>query len=212
MDMKIKFASYNVRGLKNDIKRRKLFSYLTAKKYDVVCLQETHCEKNDLPKWEKEWKGNIYSNFGTNRSKGTAILMNDRMNKDNIKINKDHDDGRIVSLTYTNDEGLKYYIASIYAPNIPEQRKQFFTQLNNKLLNETDKDTCIMIGGDYNCALNMWKDRTSPTKYPDAGQPELQELIKIHNLEDIWRRRNPDKREYTWDGGDNRCNKSRIDY
>ena len=86
MDMKIKFASYNVRGLKNDIKRRKLFSYLTAKKYDVVCLQETHCEKNDLPKWEKEWKGNIYSNFGTNRSKGTAILMNDRMNKDNIKI------------------------------------------------------------------------------------------------------------------------------
>ena len=45
MNNRLKLASYNVRGLRDNAKRNKVFSYLKNKNYDIIILQETYCEK-----------------------------------------------------------------------------------------------------------------------------------------------------------------------
>ena len=39
MNDKLKLATYNARGLKNDTKRHNVFNYLKEKQYDIVFLQ-----------------------------------------------------------------------------------------------------------------------------------------------------------------------------
>ena len=215
MNNRLKLASYNVRGLRDNAKRNKVFGYLKNKNYDIILLQETHCEKNGQQKWEADWDGKIYHNFGTNRSKGAAVLINKNItSNDDYTITSKHDetDGRqvMIELKYNNQE---YIIICIYAPNIPDERKTFFKRLNNKIKSITSNtETNILMGGDFNCVMNNRKDRTNITKNHDPGQTEIHELLETHNLEDIWRRRNPEKASYTWNGGLIRANKSRIDY
>ena len=129
MDTKVKLASYNVRGLKNDKKRRELFSYMVAQKYDIVCLQETHCEAVNRKVWEKDWKGKIFHSFGTNRSKGCAILINETMTTKNFQAQENLENGRIVKIEFENDDEKKYYILCVYAPNDGDERKTFFNRM-----------------------------------------------------------------------------------
>ena len=212
MATKLKFATYNVRGLKNDKKRRDVFSYLSSKNFDIICLQETHAEEIDRKKWEKEWRGKIFQSLGSNKSKGCAILLSEKMDTTIVQAHENLENGRLVKLEFSNDDNQQYYILCIYAPNDGEDRKQFFKKLSRKIEQETNNNMCIMIGGDFNCTLNIHKDRSNQRKYPDVGQKELNDVIKKHNLEDIWKRRNPETKEFTWDGGENRGNKSRIDF
>ena len=71
----IKFLSLNVRGLRNHVKRRALFSYLKNQKADFYCLQETFSLKGDEVSWATEWGGKLFFSHGTEHSKGTYILQ-----------------------------------------------------------------------------------------------------------------------------------------
>ena len=54
---KLKILSLNVRGLRNQIKRRAVFAYLKRQKADIFCLQETYSNKLDESVWPAEWGG-----------------------------------------------------------------------------------------------------------------------------------------------------------
>ncbi len=45
--LNIKILSLNVRGLRNEVKRRAIFAYLKRQKSDIFCLQETFSNKDD---------------------------------------------------------------------------------------------------------------------------------------------------------------------
>ena len=56
-----------------------------------------------------------------------------------------------------------------------------------------------------NCTLDR-----EPSRYAnDAGYNELSDLMKTYDLEDIFRKQNPDKKVFTFSRGDS---KSRIDF
>lgn len=40
---KLSLVSLNINGLKNDKKRKALFTLLRSNNYDIIFLQETHC-------------------------------------------------------------------------------------------------------------------------------------------------------------------------
>ena len=63
----IKILSLNVRGLRNQVKRRALFLYLKNQKADFCCLQETFTLKEDEIPWASEWGGKIifFTRHGT---------------------------------------------------------------------------------------------------------------------------------------------------
>ena len=53
--MSLSVASLNVNGLRDNNKRNCIFLWLSRHKYDLVCLQETHCNYQTVEKWKKEW-------------------------------------------------------------------------------------------------------------------------------------------------------------
>ena len=53
----LKIGTFNVKGLRNDSKRRKVFQHINQKNFDVICLQETHSEVADEKIWKSQWGG-----------------------------------------------------------------------------------------------------------------------------------------------------------
>ena len=46
--MDLIIATYNVAGLGNDMKRKSIWQFLRANKFDIIFLQETHSSPNKL--------------------------------------------------------------------------------------------------------------------------------------------------------------------
>ena len=59
-NMKIRFFSLNCGGLRNQLKRRTIFSFLKKQKYDVICLQEAQIIDRDYEQWQREWGGQMF--------------------------------------------------------------------------------------------------------------------------------------------------------
>ena len=60
---------------KQNMKRLAIFRYLKQQHYDIICLQETHLTKQDIPIWGKQWGGKIIYVEGTAHSQGEMILI-----------------------------------------------------------------------------------------------------------------------------------------
>ena len=56
--MTVNIISVNIRGLKDESKRRCIFDYY-RNRCDILCLQETHSEEKDEKVWSNEWGGTL---------------------------------------------------------------------------------------------------------------------------------------------------------
>ena len=56
-NVKWKIISLNVRGIRDQTKRRSIFTYLKDQKAAFYFLQETHSDSNDEAMWQSEWRG-----------------------------------------------------------------------------------------------------------------------------------------------------------
>ena len=54
-NVKCKVFSLNVRGMRDQTKRRSIFTYLKDQKADFYFLQETYSDANDESMWQSEW-------------------------------------------------------------------------------------------------------------------------------------------------------------
>ena len=129
---KLSCTTYNVRGLRDSRKRGGIFSWLKAQKFDITFLQETHCQdKEDIEKWSQEWgqKDESYWCPGTNRSRGTAILLSKNIEKSEVTLIF-QENGRCQILEMQNKNfQKKLRFVNVYAPNNPEERKLFYVKL-----------------------------------------------------------------------------------
>ena len=63
--------SFNARGLRQQKKRRQLFSYFPNSKADtIILLQETHSCITDEQQWTHEWSNGIIFSHGSTNSRG----------------------------------------------------------------------------------------------------------------------------------------------
>ena len=102
-----------------------------------------------------------------------------------------------------------YKIVNLYAPNNEYERVRFMNNMTAILSDDNDKYTETVIEGDFNCVLDSDIDRKNCTASHDVGQQDIRFMMDCLELEDIWGRRNPSNRSYTWEG---RGRMSRIDY
>lgn len=72
----MRLSTWNVKGLGNPIKKKKVMTSLKRAKYDVVFLQETHLSPTESMKLCIGWVGHIFYSEGSSNSKGVAILIN----------------------------------------------------------------------------------------------------------------------------------------
>ena len=75
----IKCLSVSIRGLNKSLKRCTFFRWLHHQNCSFVFLQETYSSKECENIWQTEWGSEVFFSHGTNRSKGTMILINPKI-------------------------------------------------------------------------------------------------------------------------------------
>lgn len=112
--MSICVFSVNVRGIKNQLKRKSLFLYCQNKGADFYFVQETHASEAEVKLWKSQWGRNVWFSFETNRSAGIAVLQGTF--KGNIINHFSDTKGRWIILLVEVDH-FHFIIINIYASN-----------------------------------------------------------------------------------------------
>ena len=77
--MSIKICSLNVRGLRNKVKRDKMFAWLKDQSYSIILLQETHSTSDINNQWTQEWGSLSFFSGNKSNSQGVGILINEQV-------------------------------------------------------------------------------------------------------------------------------------
>ena len=201
--VQFRIISVNVRGVSNEVKRKAIFEQHRCNA-DILVMQETHSTTDCEKIWESEWGGKALFSHGSSAARGVAVFMTKIMYD---KIQKVHieQDGRLI--IFDLEEGDQMItVTVVYAPN--EDSPEFFKHVQ-KLLMERHEHKIII--GDFNLTLDVDKDRLNTYHNNNKAMEEVENLMDQYYLYDLWRTRNPEKREYSWRKGGSLNKASRID-
>lgn len=203
-------ASFNVRGLRDNMKRKALFLFCKNKKAHCIMLQETHSSEDDEKFWSSQWGDKILFCHGSNRSAGTAILFHNSPGK--VVLHKTCANGHWIICVLTIDD-LFVIVANIYGHNNLSKNKELLFEISIVLteLKRTYSTDNIILGGDFNMVKDDWMDRY-PSKFQNHHyNPTLSHFCNSFGLFDPWRELYPDLSQYSWFKPDG-TSKSRIDF
>ena len=129
----LRIGTFNLRGFKNSFKQDALLKTFKDQKLNIIALQETHLENNEIQVLRQKWQGPIYHSDGTAHSKGLCILFDNYFQ--NYKIELVIKNERILLCSCCIDDNL-FFFCNIYAPNEVNSKINFFTELNALLTNQ----------------------------------------------------------------------------
>ena len=156
----IKLYSFNVRGMRDDVKRKLIFRHLKIKYPNgIYLLQETHSTVEVEKKWDLEWKrGLSYFSHGTNDSCGVAILISPELDV-NVSVLAESLDGRFLAIQIKTVYNEEYTVCNIYAPtrNKLQEQLRFLAELKN-IIASLDP-VSVIIGGDFNTVFDPEIDK-----------------------------------------------------
>lgn len=144
-------------------------------------------------KLKGSWIGQIYqSNFSV-KSRGVAILLRKGIPFKQNALKTDRE-GRYIILS-GEIYGFPITLINVYGPNNDEP--DFFRKVFSLIpkLSQTN----LVIGGDFNCVLDAYLDRSS-LKIPSQSNSRnfLNAFVNNYSLIDIWRLMHPTDRDYTF--------------
>ena len=204
--MDINLTSANIRGLRQQFKRRDIFDYIKNLKADIVCLQETHLIQKDLNILRKEWNIDYFIAGNSTNSRGVMIMIN---NSFEYKVNQciKDPDGRylIIELSITNLVNI--FIINLYAPNRDDP--VWFTTLFDKVHSLSNGSEIWT--GDWNAALTANDIYNYNTLRNPLASKIINSSMAKGNLLDIWRIQHENRKRFTW-RSDKPCRASRLDY
>ena len=195
---RIKILSLNVKGLRDPVKRKAIFRWVKKQNSDITFLQETYSLESEINMLKNEWgEGMLFVSEGSTHSKGCIVLIRSGVE---ITVNEAEIDtkGRYILL---NSKIFKedVIICNIYAPNRENEQISFYSSIVQKI--RTKNIDKVILGGDFNITLNEYLDRKTlcaKKKRRHKGREQLLRLIENLELVDIWRKRNPQKRKFTY--------------
>lgn len=179
-------SSFNVNGLRN---MEKMDEMLNTIKTDIICLQETRWTNEVMDNIKKKWNGMIYTNNGSNKSCGVAILMKtERLSK--IKEVEINNVGRIVIVDF-ECAGKEFRLINVYAPNVETERRDLFKWIEPYCIENS------IIVGDFNVWCSRLDACATSTFRSDSSRSVLLKIMNDNHMVDVWRNENPNKKEYS---------------
>ncbi len=202
--------SWNTNGLRATAKQG-FFTPLFENNPDVLCLQETKAEPEQLPENVRNVPG-YFSYFSHPETKkgysGVAIYTKEKPEEVfyGMGVKKLDDEGRLIGIKLKN-----FTIINCYFPNGgqgPERLKyklEFYDAFLKFILKLRKKGENVIFCGDVNTAheaidLARPKENEENTGFLPIERAWLDKVIK-NNFVDVWRNLNPDRKDvYTyWD-------------
>ena len=207
----MKIVSWNTNGLRATAKQGFFRPLFNKGEIDILCLQETKVEIEQLPEDVRNISG-FYSYFASSKIKkgysGVAIYSKIKPNEIfyGMGIKKFDDEGRIIGAKYKN-----FTIINIYFPNGgqgPDRLKyklEFYETFLKFILKLKKNGEHVIFCGDVNTAhkeidLARPKENVENTGFLPIERKWIDKLIE-NNFIDIYRYFYPNKKEiYTyWD-------------
>ena len=189
----LSILSLNVRGL--TLKTHHINILIRKYKPDFLCLQETNIDnkhKEQTVKSKLEIVRGIF-NYPDTHCNGTAILQTSA-NWEIQGVNKTLA-GRVTTVNITNKND-RYSLTNIYAPSKTQFKDIFYTELKEHLISNTIKHNNIILG-DFNTTIEE-KDIIGYRGDNRPGRYELKQIVTTLDLQDTFRRKYPDKIDYTF--------------
>jgi len=205
----INIITINVRGLNNQLKRKKLSAWLNDNNFHIAFLQETYCVNHNVAYINKDLNGHVYHCTTTSsHSKGVLIWINNML--EHTIVNKAvSDDGRMVLLNI-NIQDTIYSLMSVYAPNVETDRCQFFKSVEIFIEQNAISTDNFICAGDMNCCLYD-RDRSVNTHINDKSRKILHNILQMYNITDLWSMKDNGDVGFTYIDRKNGT-KSRLDY
>lgn len=200
-------VTWNVNSIKARLNN--VLEFLNNEKPDIVLLQELKCVDENFPKMEIEDLGYNIATHGQKTYNGVAVLSKFPIDEYFTKLpNFEDEQARYIEAVITV-ENKAIRVASVYVPNgnqVGSEKFQykmnFYAAMQNHFDNIKKFDEEIIIGGDFNCALEDIDvyDPKSLSGTICFHIDEKRNLRKIINnsYTDIYRNFNPNKQQFTW--------------
>lgn len=189
---KYNFITWNLKGMGNLTKRKKVLSYLNDKKIDIAFLQETHLLPLAHEQLQRGWVGKVFYSSFTSNSRGVAILVHKKVSFIPEVIKQDIN-GRYIFVKGLMDR-KEIVFMNCYCPNFDDP--DFINELTFMLMNYR---TPIFWGGDFNCILDPKLDRSSQKAHSLSNMS----LALLNNTQDmglheIWRTYHPIEKDFSF--------------
>ncbi|KAL9966672.1 hypothetical protein ACROYT_G024784 [Oculina patagonica] len=189
--------SLNARGIRDNFKRKSIFTWAKQHNADIVFLQETYSTPEIENEWKFQWQGKMMFAHGTNHGRGVLILFNSELH---FEIKGEHIDteGRYIVVEATIQDS-PFLLVNLYAPTKSREQCKSFDDVKSVLDElDVDPDCQIIIGGDFNTHLNPTLDNLGGRIETKPSVRKIEELMTAYDLIDIWRIHHPDKKNFTW--------------
>jgi len=207
--------TYNVNGLKDYRKQKRVFNHLSnisKHKNELIYIQETHLTPKECESIKYHWKGETLHSPGTGASAGVSIFYNNNYFDEILEEYTDNE-GRLCSITARKNDDVNCYI-NIYAPNNHQNSLRFFIELENHIQTQTNKNanTNFYIGGDFNVVLNHNIDSVgrNQTNSEKLVVDQIKRIMLHHSLIDSYRINNK-WGGFTWGRDNPTYLRSRLD-
>lgn len=194
--------SWNVNGIKA-ISKKDFFESIYLLNPDILCLQETKAQENELHKILSPLSNySIFCNSAVKKGySGTAILSKNKLVKLSV-VNEDTE-GRILCAEYSD-----FYLVNVYVPNSGQRLERLeyrriwdihFIDYLKKL--EIKKP--IVVCGDFNVAhqpIDLKNDKSNYNKTAGYTQIEIDGMDNLMNAGfiDVYRFLNPKEVTYSF--------------
>lgn len=189
----VNIATLNVNGAREMKKRAEIFEVVKQRRIDVVMLQETHSDLKNAADWAGEWGGVSVLSHKTSLSGGVAILFAKTFSPHSYQV-EEIVKGRLLKVRATFEQFVLVFIC-VYIPTSAVERIVFLNTLCS-VLQKCCGEEHLFLGGDFNCTLsNLDRNHVEP-HLPSRNL--LTQLVKTHDLCDIWRQFHEKQRQYTW--------------
>jgi len=183
--------SMNCQGLADYHKRKDVLNYIRSHKYQIICLQDIHVDKNMSSLMLNEWGfGGIIAPF-TTVARGVAILFNNNLDYKILNSEIDPNGNFIILKLETENES--FTLVNLYGPN--KDSPKFYREIFAKV----DLEYPTILCGDWNLVL---EPKTDTKNYLHVNNPNARNVVTQTMIEndlcDPWRIQHPDMIGFTW--------------
>ncbi len=197
--------SWNVNGIRAIEKKGELDNFFNSYDPDILCIQETKAQKEQLDDTLLNKKGYHSYIFSAEKKGYSGVLVYSKNEPLNIyNSNTEFDlEGRYIELEFKN-----FTLINCYFPNSQDKGKRLDYKLafNNMILNRvkelTNKNINVILCGDYNVAHNEIDLKNPKKNTKNAGfLPEEREwMTKFleNDMIDTFRYLYPKEVKYSW--------------
>uniref|UniRef100_A0A672FYM4 exodeoxyribonuclease III n=1 Tax=Salarias fasciatus TaxID=181472 RepID=A0A672FYM4_SALFA len=161
---------------------------------------------------KRKWGcGDIFFSHGSSHSAGVAILFKQLDGK--VLDYKSDVKGHWLMVTLEFNDS-NYILLNVYGFNNRIKNRKMFSNLGTMIDNwmtqySTDR---VIVTGDFNVVADEWLDRYPSQFRTHSFDPLISDFSESLNLVDIWRKMNPDIKQYTWWNNTSRSQCSTLDF